>query len=172
MCTFFLALLLVCSQAGFAQNEYGIFNTYLGPCTVDSVNGGLGSTAHLFPFRVAGVGDTIPQAVWLLDGLRHWGWHTPPFPELNTNSTHCRTRDTLLTTHQILTTFGIPIDTPQVAPAAALFGIRGTLDFVPLLQQGGQELMLYQYSGYPHGGQTSWEHHTMYIFRKVDDLRE
>ena len=32
--------------------------------------------------------------------------------------------------------------------------------------------MLYQYSGYPYGGQTSWEHHTLYIFRKVDDLKE
>ena len=172
MRTFFLALLLACSQAGFAQHEYGIFNAYLGPCTVDSVNGGVDATAHRFAFRVGGVRDTIPEAVWLLDGLRNWGWHSPPFPELNTNSTYCRTRDTLLTTHQVLTIFGIPIDTPQVASAVALYGIQGTLNFVPLLQRGGQELMLYQYSGYPYGGQTSWEHHTLYIFCKVDDLKE
>ena len=95
MRTFFLALLLACSQVGFAQHEYGIFNAYLGPCTVDSVNAGVDATAHLFAFRVSGVRDTIPEAVWLLDGLRNWGWHTPPFPKLNTNSTQCRTRDTL-----------------------------------------------------------------------------
>ena len=123
MRTFFLALLLVCSQAGFAQNEYGIFNTYLGPCTVDSVNAGVDATAHLFAFRVSGECDTISEAIWLLDGLRNWGWHTSPFPELNTNSTHFRTRDTLLTTHQVLTTFGIPINTSQVSPAGALYGI-------------------------------------------------
>lgn len=172
MRTFFLALLLACSHAGFAQNHYGIFNTYLGPCTVDSVNGDLDSTQVPLPFFLGGVPDTIPAAVWLLDGLRNWGWHTPPFPELQTNATHCRIRDTLLTTAQVLTTFGIPLDTPQVAPAAALYGIHGSLNFTPLLQPEGQELYLYRYSGYPHGGQTSWERHTLYIFRKVDDLTE